>query len=319
MRNFQQMPALEFYSRAFCRLNRATKNGIKTPHKPILLLSIIQAMNEGEITENNIEISPLLVARFKDNWNALVHQDFFKPNFSLPFYHLTSDKFWHLKTWLGKEIVLTSSASIRSFTQLKEVIAYGYFDEALFELLTIKESRDYLYHLLLQKYFNLQQVNYLRSSLFNQSKAEILHEPASSYQRIIEQADEEEIFVRSGVFKKVVPQIYNYTCCISGMRIITGYDIQMVDACHIKPFAVSHDDTIKNGITLCPNLHRAFDRGLITITKKYEVLVSSGFTENNEFSSIRSYNGKRILLPDNPNYLPAVENLEWHFGVVFKM
>ena len=259
----------------------------------------------------------MLVARFKDNWNALVKQDFFNPNFSYPFYYLASDKFWHLKTSIGKEIELRSSV-IRSFTQLKEVFAYGYFDEALFELLTIKESRDYFYHLILQKYFKLEQVNYLQSSLFNQSKAEILHEPASSYQRIIEQADEEEIYVRSGVFKKVVPQIYNYTCCISGMRIITGYDIQMVDACHIKPFALSHDDTIKNGITLCPNLHRAFDRGLISINTNYEVIVSSSFTENPEFSSIKCHEGKRISLPENKDYLPAPENLEWHFGEVFK-
>lgn len=312
------MQALTTFAKAICKLNRATINGIKAPHKPILLLSIIQAIDAGEIRENIIEITPQLVARFKDNWKVLVKQDFFNANFSLPFYHLTSDKFWHLKTWLGKEIVLSSSSSIKSFAQLKEVFAYGYFDSALFELLLIEESREYLYHLILQKYFNLEQLNYLQPNLFNQTSVEILHESASSYQHIIEQADEEELFVRSGVFKKLVPQIYDYTCCISGMRIITGFDIQMVDACHIKPFALSHDDTISNGITLSPNLHRAFDRGLISINKNYEVVVSSNFTENSKSGSIRSYHGKQILLPENHNYLPSAVNLDWHFGTVFK-
>lgn len=30
---------------------------------------------------------------------------------------------------------------------------------------------------------------------------------------------------------------------------------QLVDACHIVPFAISKDDTINNGISLSPNLH----------------------------------------------------------------
>jgi putative restriction endonuclease len=48
----------------------------------------------------------------------------------------------------------------------------------------------------------------------------------------------------------------------------------MVDACHIIPFSISHDDTIRNGICLSPNLHRAFDRGLFTLTNDLEVKVS---------------------------------------------
>ncbi|WP_201288840.1 HNH endonuclease signature motif containing protein [Polaribacter septentrionalilitoris] len=39
----------------------------------------------------------------------------------------------------------------------------------------------------------------------------------------------------------------------------------MIDACHIVPFSISNDDTIPIGISLSPNLYRAFDRGLITI------------------------------------------------------
>lgn len=33
------------------------------------------------------------------------------------------------------------------------------------------------------------------------------------------------------------------------------------------------DDTIGNGLSLCPNLHHAFDRGLIAIDDEYRVLV----------------------------------------------
>jgi hypothetical protein len=30
--------------------------------------------------------------------------------------------------------------------------------------------------------------------------------------------DKEELAARGGVFKRMVPRIYNYTCCISSMR-----------------------------------------------------------------------------------------------------
>ena len=78
--------AVQTYLRILSRLNRASKNGIKAPHKPVMLLSVIQSIACGEIIENKIEITPQLVARFKDNWNWLVNEDFFKPNFALPFY-----------------------------------------------------------------------------------------------------------------------------------------------------------------------------------------------------------------------------------------
>ena len=141
---------------------------------------------------------------------------------------------------------------------------------------------------------------------------QILHESPVEYKREIAASDEEEIFVRSGVFKKVIPRVYNYTCCISGMKIIATRDIQMIDACHIVPFAESHDDTIKNGISLSPNFHRAFDRFLITINNRYEIIVSEHFTESASYS-IRAFHGRKIYLPDDLQYQPSVDNLNWHF------
>lgn len=306
------------YIKAFSKLNRATKNGVKAPHKPILLISIIQSIACREIKENKIEITPLLVARFKDNWNWLVKEDFFKPNFALPFFHLTSDKFWFLQTYTGKEILLTSSLSIRSFSQLKEAVAYAIFDETLYALLNEPESRDILYQFLLNSYFNTSKPFNKQMGIFEEVTNQILHDSPEKYQDIVENADDEEIFIRSGVFKRVVPQVYNYTCCISGMRIISGYDIQMVDACHIVPFAVSHNDTISNGLSLSPNLHRAFDRGLVSIDKEYRVVVSESFTERITESSIKLYDGKLIMLPKEKDNYPSSENLGWHNKNVFK-
>ena len=310
--------AVQTYLKILSKLNRASKNGIKAPHKPVLLLSVIQSIACGEIIENKIEVTPQLVARFKDNWNWLVNDYFFKPTFALPFYHLTSDKFWCLQTYTGKEILLTSSLSIRSFSHLREAVAYAFLDDNLFALLQDVESRNALYLFILEFYFKTSNPAELQPGLFEEVTEQILHEPSVVYQDLIEKADEEEIFIRCGVFKRVVPQIYNYTCCISGMHIISGYDIQMVDACHIVPFAVSHNDTVSNGISLSPNMHRAFDRVLVSVNSDYKVIVSNSFTEHSADASIKPYAGKSIVLPIQNTYYPSLENLQWHRENIFK-
>ncbi len=308
---------LEFLKR-IGSLNRATVNGLKAPHKPILLLSVIESIAFGEILENKIEISPLLVARFKDNWNRLVNTNIFQPNFALPFFHMQKEGFWKLKTYFGKEILVTSSHSIKSFSQLKESVAYSYLDSNLFALIQNPKTRDEIYRFITVKYFGKPETIHKQYGLVDEVTEQILNEPSIEYQKQIQIADDEEIFVRCGVFKRVVPKIYDYTCCVSGMRIISGYDIQMVDACHIVPFSVSHNDTISNGISLSPNLHRAFDRGLITLNENYRVVISKSFTEYPSENMLKLLEGKQILLPKDNKHYPSTENLKWHNDNVFK-
>ncbi len=85
------------------------------------------------------------------------------------------------------------------------------------------------------------------------------------------------------------------------------------------PFSLTHNDTISNGIALCPNLHRAFDRGLITIDGGYRVKVSAGVIENAGHPySLKQFNGMAIHLPADRRYYPDPVNLAWHEGNVFK-
>ncbi len=305
------------YTRAFQKLHVSRSKGI-APHKPVLLLAVIDSIEKGDITENKIFITPELVSLFKYNWSLLVDSDAFVPNFALPFYHLKTEKFWHLKTVFGKEIELTSSNSIKSFSYLKGAIDYAFLDDKLFQELLDETLRNY-YRQVLLDWFPHTKHQYIKKKagytfyLENYEKQVLQEQPLTYSTGQTNPIEEEEQFVRGGVFKKVVPRIYNYTCCISGMSVITGLPIQMIDACHIVPFSESHDDTIRNGISLCPNLHRAFDRGLISIDENYRVVVSSQFTEKDESEySIRKYQSKRILLPTEEKYRPHRENLMWH-------
>ena len=291
------------------RLRTAKVNGVQAPHKPILLLAILTGIEKAEIQENKVRITPELVAAFKDLWYQLVHNATFTANFALPFYHLKSDGFWHLHTCLGRELLLTTSYSIKSFAQLKEVIDYASFKEDLYHLLINPHTREVLKQTLLSTYFpaahNLSSNNELITTIIHQ----ILHEAPAVYKTKAVSFDEEEVFIRGGVFKKEIPKIYNYTCCISGMRIIADKEVQMIDACHIVPFSQSSDDTIGNGLSLCPNLHRAFDRGLVAISDDYRVLVKPFHEVNNNAYSIKQFEGKRVLLPKEKAYHPLTANL----------
>jgi putative restriction endonuclease len=212
---------------------------------------------------------------------------------------------------MGKEIILTSSHSIKSLGHLKQVVDFAFLDQALYELLSHPSSRALLKQALLSRYFPHSSYISNENILIQEVLKQMLNDSPATYRLRAKNFDEEELFVRGGIFKKEIPKIYNHTCCISGMRIIVDRQVQMVDACHIIPFSESGDDTVSNGISLCPNLHRAFDRGLLTITEDYKVQVHD-FSEVETIYSIRQFDGKDIMLPEEQQYYPRIENLRAH-------
>ena len=314
------------YINFFKKLRRDVKNG-GAPHKPILLLAICRLIQNGSIESRYIEITPELVLEFKDLWGKLVVSNH-TPNFSLPFFHMRSEPFWKLVSKIGMEFPITSSNSIRSLNGLKEALSYAEIDQDLFLIMTDKVEGIIIQDVLLENYFpeTKAMLEEKTISLFTELETQILREDQQVYKQRIDElkntltkeAFEEELFVRGGVFKREVPKIYNYQCAISGMRIESTSNAQMVDACHIIPFANSKDDTITNGISLSPNLHRAFDRGLITITSSYKVQISTTFKEIASPYSLGQFNGKEILLPENSNFHPSQNNFSWHREHTFK-
>jgi putative restriction endonuclease len=313
------------YLRAFEKLRIDRAHGM-APHKPVLLISVLQAFQTNVFTANRIYITPELVALFKANWNVLVTSQH-NCSFALPFYHLTSDKFWSLVAKPGFENILQLKASMRSFANLNAAVDCAIIDNDLFTLMKDQKSNAVLLQFLLDAYFPDTKGRFHNSiienyKLFDDIEHKILNEPSEAYRQeiknLMQQQNEEEIFLRGSIFKREIPKIYNNTCCISGMRIDATISISMVDACHIVPFSVSYDDTINNGIALCPNLHRAFDRGLIAIDENYKVLVSKSFIENETSYGIKAFESKVISLPKSIKYYPTRENLQWHFSNIFK-
>lgn len=313
--------ALSKYLNEFRKLRVDRSHGGVAPHKPILLISVLQAYQQGVLKDRFIPVLPELVALFQSNWNILVNTPF-ECRFALPFYHLSSSSFWKLLPKPGYEQFLRSRSSMSSFKSLESVIEAAFINEDLLALFMHTETNIALQQILLDTYFPDTKWSYAPAiadyeGVLSGLEQKILHESPEAYKHeimvLIAQKNEEEIFLRGSVFKREIPKLYQSSCCISHMRIDTVSNISMIDACHIVPFSESYDDTISNGIALCPNLHRAFDRGLISIDDNYKVLVKSAFKENLDSSYlIRHFQGAQILLPALASNYPSLENLAKH-------
>lgn len=294
------------------RLKRA--NGI-APHKPVLVLTLLELINKGNPNHFAPDID--LVGIFQENWRLLVTTAH-RADFTQPYYYLQSDKvsgesIWQLVTIPGAEM----HDYIRSVNTLSQVVSHGQLHPEIFSYLSIPENRELIRQQLLQTYFPetaeyFNKAKQKEDGFYHDLQAWILNEPEIKKKTIIVDS-EEEIFVRSGLFKRMVPQIYQQTCCISGMRLNSTFGHTYVDACHIVPFSVSHDDRVTNGLALCPNLHRAFDRGLIGIDENYKVLLSAHIHEDQSHHySLAKLDGQQIQLPKDKNTWPSQEMLGWH-------
>lgn len=320
---------LDYFIHAFTHLRRDMKNG-GAPHKPILLLSIIHEYELRRISDNKIFITPELTHSFSVTWNKLVVTSH-NQNFALPFFHLTGEKgnWWNLIPNIGCELWIDNASSMRSFGNLSVAVAFAEIDENLSLFLLNKESREILKEAILDKYFPETQslVQETENDDYFDNLKNELYESTAEYRRNLEvlkkslspEVYQVEVFNRGSFFRREIITIYDETCCMSDLRVSAPYTISMVDACHIEQFSKTLNNHPTNGIALCPNLHRAFDRGIISIDDNYEVLLSDKFIEKAESDySLRKLRGKTINLPKNPQLYPSLESLKWHRENVFR-
>lgn len=123
--------------------------------------------------------------------------------------------------------------------------------------------------------------------------------------------------VNQHVFRQMVMANYSGKCAI------TGIDLQeLLVASHIIPWAANEKERLNpaNGICLSSLYDKAFDKGLIGINPKYELLISRELDEKRtEDYFIRYFeplNGRKIQLPSK--YFPKSEFLEYHYESIFR-
>ena len=114
-------------------------------------------------------------------------------------------------------------------------------------------------------------------------------------------------------FRKVIVTLYEHRCSLCGLRMITPEGYTAVDASHIIPWSESRDDRPTNGMALCKLCHWSFDRGLMSVGKDYEVLISKSVrTDRNILGHTLTLMDRPIFRPQKEQFWPDPQNLSWH-------
>ena len=307
---------LSFYMKKFSKLRVDRAHGSVAPHKPILLLSVIELLQLGIIQRNQIFLSPELISTFLKYWTHL-GSDIHRSDIALPFYHLTGDGFWHLLPNPGFESTIAAKVKLKSLMALRNAVNYAYVDDDLFNLLYDSESRNYLITAIVQEWFpererefqNLYQVD-----AFQEFQLRLFEKGGETYS-IEDLADEAKAVVRDAAFRKIVVSLYGQRCAFCGLRIISLDSQNIVDGAHIKPFSEFRDDRFDNGLALCKNHHWAFDRGWFGINEDYRIIIPHDrFTEESpqDTRPMKDFDGEPINLPTQATHYPRLESLDWH-------
>jgi putative restriction endonuclease len=118
-----------------------------------------------------------------------------------------------------------------------------------------------------------------------------------------------------GSFRIVITDAYERRCALSGERTLP-----VLDAAHIKPYAVLQRHEVSNGILMRSDLHRLFDDGYITIDPMdRRIQVSRRIRD--EFDNGKEYyklHGERIREPAQSSYRPHSDNLDFHAYSLFR-
>ena len=115
-------------------------------------------------------------------------------------------------------------------------------------------------------------------------------------------------------FRLAVLEAYGQQCAIT-----TEHSLPVLDAAHIRPWAVGGEHALPNGIPLRRDLHRLFDLGYVTIRPDLRFAVSRRLRD--EYANGRVYydlDGSAIHVPAEPAARPNPDLLAWHEAEVFR-
>lgn len=292
------------------RLGKA--DGRTKPHKPVMLLAILDMFDAGLLKDNRIHFDQELVERFQEYFEVVQREgDWCQP--APPFFHLRSSRFWGHHVIPGREMqyarLRTSGGGSK---RILNNIQYAYLDEDAFSVFSDPTKRRELRRFILDTFFSADEQIALMEVIKTQSRI-------SAYELFLDRRgpqSEEEIDspVRSAAFRRVVLRAYDHQCAVCGLRIVLPDIASPIDAAHLVPWSESYDDSPENGMALCKLHHWALDANLIAPTPELRWRVSRALdARRNSERELTRFHGLPILLPASEQYYPCEHAIEWRF------
>lgn len=312
------MPDLQEYLWMFANLNVDATHGGESPHKPCLLLAVIDLVESGAITDGRVRYTPALREIFS-GYFAIVAKPNRRDRPHIPFYRLRSEpkksddfKYWKIKIKEGQQAEFERIKE-PSHRQIEDYVEYAEIDPDLFAYLQNPVCRETVRKHLIRRWFSDHQ-QVLSDKVASQRES-------NSYERRLREAVAGVPAVhealpaanaRDGAFRRLVLEAYDYRCAASGWRLIVPESRILVQAAHLIPHAESQDDDPRNGIALTPNFHWALDQHIIApgSDMKWHLskVVDKRIPDNQPLIELE---GKDVILPTKRSMLPRKDALEW--------
>ena len=273
-------------------------SGDPAPHKPLLLLVIFDLAQQGLLEQEILPLGGELAFRFLTYWTVVAARRKQRPDLRLPFHHLKTGGFWAALAEDGQP------------SPDKKLTACAKLDSSFLKCVKGDKFRDQARRLIATNYFRGEE----RAGL-----CALLDIPMPGETQMLRETAAIEAAAavaqgREARFRLTVIPAYNYTCALTGYRLVTVDSGSIVDAAHIHRFAASRNNDPRNGLALCKNAHWLFDTGLWTLDDDYRVRVATTkFSESGaEGLRLKALEGHKIHLPAASQYWPDPVHMAWH-------
>ena len=123
--------------------------------------------------------------------------------------------------------------------------------------------------------------------------------------------------VNQNYFRQIVLANYSNKCAVTGIDVP-----ELLFASHIIPWSKNEQERLnpENGLCLSALYDKAFDKGLIGINERYEILLSKDLKKKSKLNFYAQHFGllenEKIHVPQR--YLPNKEFLQYHLDTIFE-
>ena len=268
------------YIEAVKNLKTNNKWGRKSPHKAVLMLTVIELYEKNILMENEIRYDETLKSTFLKIWNlVLPNEPLFHPEAYLPFWYLQSDNFWHIVPIRGKEDILSlmRDTNIKpSEAKLIDSVKYAELDEDLYFLMTLPSGRSSLKRALLETYTTLtnKQIERLAESKDNAIDYSVT--ALSEYEKILSKNTVEKRMESTRVDDELVSQFQ----CLNE-------DVQLALNIVYFTFLKKHRNEREMFKEVCPTVYDLLDKIVNHPIKQGDIAPSFAFIYDNFLSDLK--------------------------------
>ena len=203
------------------------------PHKPFLLLVLCDLAEEG-LLASPFTLTPEVASRFFSYWRIVAYRRRQRPDIRLPFFHLHTDG------------ILTPLDGDGHPTGNRDAARLAQIPSDFVQFLEDPNSRRRRRRMLIANYFPPSEQIALYEAVGLPAPSDLELEENATYTT----RSEARQAGREARFRTGVVAAYDYTCALTGYRLVTIEAGSIVDAAHIHALKDSRNNDLQNGLAL---------------------------------------------------------------------